>query len=197
MTTLDFSKFPKIIPGDDSQENKQRSQSIVDIKEIMNNLVLALESYVNGLLEFDNKAKILDQREANLKEDELTLSDKEKKVYELEDRLKEEKKYIAQANLDLKEREAKIESNHDYLEEIQIEKEAYEERKAEAIRQEGILAGKIAQLKKLEELRAKLEEREAIVSRSEAIDAERKRLLDIREQRIAVTESRLHIEQEE
>jgi hypothetical protein len=197
MNNLYLSKYPHITVPEATGDMESRSQSIIRIKSIMDNLHDAMKTYFDDLVNFDEKVKLLDQREENIKSDELTLKEKEQEVYVLEDKLKSEKEYIALANKTLREKEEKMSSDKELLVQIEQEKVLYEDRKSEAIRQEKITDDKIKEYNNLKVIAKELEEREMLVTRSEEIDVERKRMLDLREERIHKTMIRLHMENEE
>lgn len=198
--TLDFSQLPHIVRPSDLEEQaeiKARSATLQRIKEQLEGLMNALDAYVLDLASFDNKARILAQREYQVKEAEYDISQKEQKVYALEGDLKNQKEYIATANKELKQREGELLVNKDYLREIEIAKQEYEDRRAEAIRQERLLDEKTKSIAVVNKRQQELDEKEALLERASQIDAERKRLLDVREQRIKNTEIRLHMDQQE
>lgn len=199
-TQFDLSAFAHIVhPSEleDKEEMEKRSAALQAVKSQMENLVSLLEAYVVDLASFDSKAKILAQREYQVKEGEYAVAQKEQGVYALEGDLQKQKEYIANANLDLKEREATLLANKDYLHEIEIAKQEYEDRKAEAIRQEHLLDEKAKSLETLNTRQQDLDAKEALIDRANQIDAERKRLLDVREERIKAKERQLLLNRQE
>lgn len=200
MDTLDLSKFAHIVQPsqlEDKEEVAKRSKNLQVIKDLMANFVAACDVYVTDLASFDSKARILAQREYNIQEQEYATDEKEKEVYSREEKIEQEKVYIAKANTDLKEREAKMLTNKDYLDEITIAKEEYETRKSEAIRQEKLLDEKKKDIELLNKKQLELDEKESLLARSSVVDVERKRLLDIREERIKAQMTRLHMDLQE
>jgi hypothetical protein len=200
MDQLDLSKYPKIVKPselEDKEEIERRSQALGQIKELAENLIALITSYIGDLSTFDSKVNILNQRDYALKEAEFAVAQKEKEVYDKQVKLDQEKEYVVNANRDLKEREEKLISDKDYLNEIEVGKQEWEDRKAEALKQEKIVEDKKKSLEALNTKQKELDEKEAMLEKSAQIDAERKRLLDIREERIKVQEQRLHIEQSE
>jgi len=197
MNNLDFSKFPKIVPENNGENTQVLSKLADNVKSLTVSLLNALEEYNSQIVSVDNKRKLLEDLEKSLNDRELDINEKETKVYTLEDKLKQEKEYIARMNKDLKEKELKNESDKKYLDEIKKEKETLEEKKAELIIQETKTKEEIKILSTLKEKEKLIEDRESVVAKSEAVDAERKRMLDIREDRIKNREHQLQIEQEE
>ncbi len=194
---LDLSGFPNILPESDKTDVQKRSDALVKIKESAENFISLITIYVKDLASFDKITQILDEREVQLKQAEFDVAQKEKEVYAEKEKLQREKLYIANATKALKEREEKIINDKDYLNEIEIAKQEFEDRKTEALKQEKLLDEKKKGLEALITKQRELEEKEAMLEKSAQIDAERKKLLDIREARIKNTEQRLHIEQQE
>ncbi len=83
------------------------------------------------------------------------------------------------------------------MEEIERAKLDVEDRRSEVIKREDAMAKKIKVLESLTVKQAQLEERELLVDKANAIDIERKRLLDLREERIATKEKRIGLDRQE
>lgn len=199
-STLNLENFAHITHPtdlDDKEEIAKRSEALTAIKSEIQNLNNMLEAYVLDLATFDSKARILTQREYQVKEAEYDVAQKEQKVYTLEGDLKTQKEYIVTANKDLKEREGKLVANKNYLHEIEIAKQEYEDRRADAIRQERILDEKTKSIEVVNKRQQELDEKEAVLERASQVDAERKRLLDLREERIKTKERQLLLDRQE
>lgn len=219
---LDLSKFPHIVKPsemEDKEEIEKRSAALKQIKDTVENLTSQLDAYVVELVNFDSKVRILNQREYELKEQQFAVNQKEKEVYSREDDLAKEKEYVILANEGLKEREAKILQDKDYLQEIEIAKKEWEDRKAEVIKQEAVLEEKLKlkvtlerqkeqDLKEIEDEKSRqekiyqdrkkeLDDKESLIEKSNEIDSERKHLLDVREERIKTVETRLNLDHNE
>lgn len=198
--TLDLSKFPNIIKPselEDKVEIDKRSNSLLQIKTLSENLYNLIKAYLVDLELFDKKISILNQREYALKEAEFSVAQKEKDIYVEAEKVKQEKEYVVNANRELKLKEEKIISDKSYLNEIEIGKQEWEDRKAEALKQEKVVEDKKKSLESLIAKQKELDEKEAMLEKSSQIDAERKRLLDIREERIKVVEQRYKLDQAE
>ena len=197
---MDLSKFPHIVHPSEL-ENKEdlelRSKSITAIKVIMENLINAMNAYVSDLINYDQKSKLLDQKEHELSDKELDISQKEKEVYSLGEKVKREKEYVYNTNIELRAKEAELAQNKDYLAEIEQGKKEWDNRKADALNQEKILAEKTKTLEVLNMKQKELDEKQALLEKAEMVDAERKRLLDVREERIKIKEVRLQLDQQE
>lgn len=199
-TALDLSKFAHIThPSelDDKEELAKRSEALTTIKAMVQNLTSLLDAYVIELASFDSKTRILTQREYQVKEAEYEIAQKEQKVYALEGEIERQKEYIVTANKELKEREGALLANKDYLNEIEIAKQEYEDRRAEAIKQERILDEKTKTVAVVNKRQQELDEKEALIERASQVDAERKRLLDAREERIKLKERQLLLDRQE
>lgn len=216
---LDLSQYPKITIPDDKEEIEKRSKTLTSIKDQMENLTNTMRTYLMELASFDEKSKLINQKEYDLKEAEYELLEKEKTVYALEEDVKKEKEYIINANRDIKAREAKILKDKDYLTDIELAKKEWEEKKAEVLKQEAVLDEKLklretlenqrqADKDELEKERVKFyneqtqkekefSQRELLIEKNYAIDMERKRLLDVREERIKMQERQLKLDRGE
>ena len=192
-TLLDLSKYPHIDP-ETIQEVELRSNSIEKIRDLAENLFKAMESFLQDAVQFDNKVRLLDEREQSLIDRDTEISTKEKDVYTREEKVETEREYIVNANVSIKQRELVIESNKRLLEEIEKGKKEWEEKKAEVILKEKDVDSKLS---KLMTVNKKLEQDEAVVNKQSEINAESKRLLDIREARIREREIRLQMDAEE
>lgn len=195
MTQLDLSKFPNILP--EQRELQDRSVGLVTIREIMENLINAMQSYLVELESFDKKNRLLDMKGQQIKELEYELSKKQKSVVSEQEAVKQEKDYVIKTNKDLKEREIKLTEEKSHLSEINDAKVEYEERKQEALKQEAIVEEKLKLVEVINKKQLELDEKESLIEKANDIDAERKRLLDVREERIRAKEQRLKLDQME
>jgi hypothetical protein len=189
---LDLSNYPKIVPPteEESEEIEKRSKAIQAIKVLADNLIKAMQSYIFDLQTFDSKIRMLNQREAQIKTAELTNADKEQAVYAREAEIKSKEEYLVNLGIELKEKELKLGEDKKILEEIEKAKGEYEEIKEQAIKVQ-------MQLGTMNKLMADIKEREHVVEKREEVDAERKKLLDVRENRIKDQEIRHGLEQKE
>ena len=191
-TKLDLSDFPKILPPtqEEADELARRSKAIQGIKDLAENLVKAMESYVFDLQTFDSKIKMLAGRENDVKAQESELLTKQSDFYKQKEELDGQKEYLVNATLDLKRKETELNDNKKILQGIEDAKEQYEVIKAGAIKEQE----KVKELNKRED---DIKEREALITESERVDAERKHLLDIRQEKITNRERQLQIQAEE
>lgn len=197
MSNFDLSKFPKIVLEQKVVDVEKQSESLKAVRSSMENLLNLIQIYYTELSSLDDKSKYLEKVEAHLKEYEFELTQKEKTLLISDEAVKKEKEYIDNANRDIKTREAKLVQEKNYLLEIENAKLEWEERKTEALKAESVAEEKMKLIEVLNKKQQELDEKEAMMEKSSAIDAERKRLLDIREERIKSKEMRLYIEQEE
>lgn len=199
-THLDFTNYPHVVrPSEleDKQELEKRSAAITDIKNISENLFKAIESYVFDLVSYDQKIKTLNQRDFESTQRENDLNKKEKELIEREETVQREKGYISKLNLELTEKEKALAADRIQMGDLQSEIDKFEQQRSELIKQQALAETKLKAVKEIEEKEQDLERRELLVEKAAEVDKERKRLLDIREERIVAREKYLAISQSE
>jgi len=195
--SLDFSKFPTIVPGDDEEEIAARAKNLTSIQQAYENLYKLLESYIHSLTSYDAKIRYLQTVEQKMLKRQQDLSQTEHELTLKESAIIQERKYIDQANIEIRIKTRELEENKNILIEIQKEKDIWEQKKLDAVAEQGNLDKKLKVIEGFSQKEKELTERESLIERSAAIDGERKKKLDLREDRITNRERQLALDKEE
>lgn len=157
-------------------------------------LIQSINAELEVLKGIEERKAALEVRDRDLRIFEKDLLEKQKKNDTVLGEIEQQKQYVASEGERIKKLEAKLSKQKDYLEAIRAEHESLEAVKSELRRKEDTIDQKISVLSVMEEKEKKLEERELLVQKSEAVDRERKRLLDLREDRIRAREQQLRLD---
>ena len=167
------------------------------IREKIEDLIKLFENLKLYTTEIDHKSEVLISQERELRHFEKSLNYQKDKLQKDQDEVEAGNKYIEVENKRLYVMKRSLEEDRKLLKDIEFAERAYIAKKEDALKEEKKLDEKIKQFSNLETKAKEYEAKQLLIDKEKAIDAERKRLLDIRENRIKVIEHRLQIDQSE
>lgn len=162
-----------------------------DIRNKADILFSDIESFMADMKTLQETRDGLEVREREIRELEVTILKRKGDVDETILSQKREREYIAAANLELSKREKKIELQKDQSEAVRLKLEEMEDKRLEIVKEQTILQSKRDEIVKLREDMNDLERQQSLLTKEKLIDRERKRLLDLREAKIAARERQL------
>lgn len=158
---------------------------------------LLLENFRSFLTEMQAIAArqtALDQQERDLRVLEQSIEHRRTLSSREQEEVNAQKEYVSATNIDLKKRELRIESGMRELARIRVEQFTLTERQEDLHRQEASLLEKKKEVTALLAQTAEMTKKEALLQKQVAIDRERKRLLDLREEKIHLRERQLQMD---
>lgn len=166
------------------------------ITKVAAQLVNLLEGVGVSMTDLETREKLIEQGEQSLGQRQRAVADQVAANNKEREELARSKAYLQQENVRVSKAQVQLDYDKGELKDLEKQEKILQTRQDELVKHELALSEKIKSLESLVAKEKELEEREAMVAKEIAVDRERKRVLDLRVERIKQRELQLHLDSE-